>query len=158
MNHVITSALSDAARTQVGKALQGALVDLVDLSLVAKQLHWNVVGPGFRSVHLQLDEVVQLARQHSDTVAERAAAIGVSPDGRAATVSDTSGIAHAPQGPVSDTETVAVLVAALQAVVIRMRERIDATADDDPVSQDLLIAVTADLEKYSWMAQAESLV
>ena len=52
-------------------------------SLVAKQVHWNVVGPRFRSVHLQLDEVVDTARQHADTVAERASAIGVSPDGRA---------------------------------------------------------------------------
>jgi len=48
---------------------------LLDLSLLAKQVHWNVVGPRFRSVHLQLDDVVTTARQHSDTVAERAAAL-----------------------------------------------------------------------------------
>lgn len=93
----IKSPLPDTDRKVVGEALQGALVDLVDLSLVAKQLHWNVVGARFRSVHLQLDEVVALARLHADTVAERAAAIGVSPDGRAKTVADTSGISTSPR-------------------------------------------------------------
>src|SRR5690349_15609658 len=83
---VVKSPLSDTDLKTVGDALQGALVDLLDLSLVAKQVHWNVVGPRFRSVHLQLDDVVDTARQHSDTVAERASAIGVNPDGRAATI------------------------------------------------------------------------
>ncbi|WP_405016784.1 DNA starvation/stationary phase protection protein [Kitasatospora sp. NBC_00070] len=152
----IKSPLPDADRKVVGEALQGALVDLVDLSLVAKQLHWNVVGPRFRSVHLQLDEVVALARLHADTVAERAAAIGISPDGRAKTVADTSGIATSPEGQVVDSAAVGTLVEALAAVITRMRGRIDATADADPVSQDILIGLTADLEKYSWMAQAEN--
>ncbi|GAA2748464.1 DNA starvation/stationary phase protection protein [Kitasatospora cinereorecta] len=152
----IKSPLPDSDRKVVGEALQGALVDLVDLSLVAKQLHWNVVGPRFRSVHLQLDEVVALARLHADTVAERAAAIGVSPDGRAVTVAATSGIATAPEGSVSDSATVGALVAGLGAVITRMRGRIEATAAADPISQDILIGLTADLEKYSWMAQAEN--
>ncbi|MEV6209961.1 DNA starvation/stationary phase protection protein [Kitasatospora sp. NPDC051914] len=153
--YAINSPLPDADRTVVGEALQGALVDLVDLSLVAKQLHWNVVGPRFRSVHLQLDEVVALARVHADTVAERAAAIGVSPDGRSRTVAETSGITAPDAGRIQDTDTVATLVAALGAVIGRMRTRIDATGEPDPVSQDILIGLTADLEKYSWMAQAE---
>ncbi|KQV21701.1 MULTISPECIES: Dps family protein [unclassified Kitasatospora] len=152
----IKSPLPDTDRKVVGEALQGALVDLIDLSLVAKQLHWNVVGPRFRSVHLQLDEVVALARLHSDTVAERAAAIGSSPDGRAKTVADTSGISTSPEGQVVDSAAVGTLVEALAAVITRMRGRIDATAEADPVSQDILIGLTADLEKYSWMAQAEN--
>ncbi len=77
---VVKSPLSETDRKTVGGRLQGALVDLLDLSLVAKQVHWNVVGPRFRSVHLQLDDVVDTARQHSDTVAERASALGVNPD------------------------------------------------------------------------------
>lgn len=149
------SALPDKARQVTGDALQGALVDLLDLSLVAKQAHWNVVGPRFRSIHLQLDEVVSLARIAADTVAERAAAIGVSPDGRAATVSKESGIATFPSGYISDTDVVRVLIAALEAVVVRMRKRVADTAEPDPVSQDVLIGIRADLEKCAWMFQAE---
>ncbi|MEC4015907.1 Dps family protein [Streptomyces sp. H27-D2] len=153
---VVKSPLSDGDRRIVGEALQGALVDLVDLSLVAKQVHWNVVGPRFRSVHLQLDEVVDTARLHADTVAERASAMGVSPDGRAATVAKTSGIGTVKGGWIDDTDAVQGLVAALHAVVVRMRERIAATGDPDPVSQDIFIGITGDLEKHHWMFQAEN--
>ncbi|KOG40365.1 Dps family protein [Streptomyces decoyicus] len=153
---VVKSTLSDEDRGVVGTALQGALVDLVDLSLVAKQVHWNVVGPRFRSVHLQLDDVVASARQHADTVAERASAIGVSPDGRAGTVAKTSGISEITDGWIKDVDVVQAMVEALSAVIGRMRERIVATEDPDPVSQDIFIGLTADLEKHHWMFQAEA--
>ncbi|WP_432247586.1 Dps family protein [Streptomyces sanyensis] len=153
---VVKSPLSETDLKAVGEALRGALVDLVDLALVAKQVHWNVVGPRFRSVHLQLDEVVDTARQHSDTVAERASAIGVNPDGRAGTVAAQSAIGTVPEGWIQDTDAVKALVDALGAVIGRMRERIEATERPDPVSQDILISLTADLEKHAWMFQAES--
>jgi starvation-inducible DNA-binding protein len=154
--YVVKSPLTDADLKTVSEALQGALVDLVDLSLVAKQIHWNVVGPRFRSVHLQLDEVVDTARLHSDTVAERASTLGVSPDGRAATVATSSGIGVTPDGWVRDTDAVGALVDALAAVIERMRERVGATGEADPVSQDIFIGITADLEKHHWMFQAEN--
>ncbi|MEU8519316.1 DNA starvation/stationary phase protection protein [Streptomyces sp. NBC_01216] len=153
---VVKSSLSETELKTVGNALQGALVDLVDLSLVAKQVHWNVVGPRFRSVHLQLDEVVATARQHSDVVAERASAVGVNPDGRAASVASGSAIGDVPAGWIKDAEAVKILVDALGAVIARMRERIEATDAPDPVTQDILIGLTADLEKHAWMFQAES--
>ncbi|GAA2934467.1 MULTISPECIES: DNA starvation/stationary phase protection protein [Streptomycetaceae] len=153
---VVKSPLSEGDRKVVGDALQGALVDLIDLSLAAKQVHWNVVGPRFRSVHLQLDEVVDTARQHSDTVAERASAIGVNPDGRSRTLAKTTAIDSVPDGWIKDVDAVRALVDALRVVIDRMRERVEATADPDPVSQDILITLTADLEKHAWMFQAES--
>jgi starvation-inducible DNA-binding protein len=110
----VKSTLPDDARQVTGDALQSTLVDLVGLSLIGKQAHWNLVGPRFRSIHLQLDEVVTAARDFSDTVAERAAALG------------------------------------------RLRERIEATEKADPVSQDLLIGITAELEKQRWMFDAEN--
>ncbi|MFI6038323.1 Dps family protein [Streptomyces sp. NPDC051315] len=154
--YVVKSPLSDPALETVSEALQGALVDMIDLALVAKQVHWNVVGPRFRTVHLQLDEVVASARTHSDTVAERASALGVPPDGRAATVAAGSGIDAVSEGWVKDTDAVGALVAALGAVITRMRERVGATEDADPVTQDLFIGITADLAKHHWMFQAEN--
>jgi starvation-inducible DNA-binding protein len=72
----VKSPLDAQARTTTGTALQGALVDLIDLSLQAKQAHWNLVGKNFRSLHLQLDDVVATARDHSDILAERAITVG----------------------------------------------------------------------------------
>lgn len=154
---VVKSPLPDQSSKIVGEALQGALVDLVDLSLVAKQVHWNVIGPRFRSIHLQLDEVVSAARSASDKVAERASAIGVSPDGRAGTVAKTSGIDTVTDGWVKDGDVVSIMVAALEAVIARMRERIAATEEPDLVTQDLIIGITRELEKAHWMFQAENL-
>jgi len=49
--------------------LQKVLTDVTALSLVGKQLHWNITGEGFRSLHLYLDEVVDIAREASDAIA-----------------------------------------------------------------------------------------
>lgn len=153
--YAVKSTLPDTTLKVVGEALQGALVDLVDLSLVAKQTHWNILGPRFRSVHLQLDDVVTTARTHADTVAERAAALGISPDGRAATVARGSGVAAVPEGWQQDSDAIHGMVAALAAVIARLRERLDAVGEVDAVSQDVLIQVTKELEKHHWMFQAE---
>ncbi len=135
----ITSPLDDGARDITGRALQDTVVDLVDLSLVAKQAHWNLVGRQFRDVHLHLDELVDTARTYTDNAAERAAAIGVSPDGRARTVAGTSGIPEFPQGWVSDRDTVLTIFEAVDAAVQRLRPRIEETDKSDPVTQDLFI-------------------
>ena len=151
----IKSPLSAADKEITGNALQATLVDLVDLSLIAKQAHWNVVGANFRSVHLQLDELVATARQYSDEVAERANAIGVSPNGKAKTVVASSGIPEYPDNWQSVESTIAAIVDILAALIERLRGRIDETDKSDLVTQDLLIALTQELEKAHWMWQAQ---
>lgn len=153
---VVKSTLPDDARRVACDALQETLVDLLGLSLIGKQAHWNIVGPRFRSIHLQLDEVVATARAHSDTVAERCAALGVPPDGRPETVAARFTLPSPKEGWVRDGEVVQVLVDSLEAAIGRLRERIEATDGPDPVTQDLLIAITADLEKQRWMFDAEN--
>ncbi|MET9144641.1 MULTISPECIES: Dps family protein [unclassified Streptomyces] len=153
---VISSPLPDKEREIAGDALQATLADLLDLSLVAKQAHWNLFGPRFRSIHQQLDEVVATAREYADTVAERAAALGVAPDGRAATIAATSGVPGFPEGWTKDTAVVEILVRTFSTVIERVRQRIEDTGRADAVTQDLLIGLTAELEKQSWMFQAEN--
>lgn len=152
----ITSPLGDAERDATGAVLQATLVDLVDLSLIAKQAHWNVVGQNFRSAHLQLDELVSAARQYVDEVAERANAIGISPNGKAKTVVESSGIPEYPDNWQSAENTVTAIVDILGEVIKRLRDRIDETEKTDPVTQDLLIAIAAELEKQHWMWQAQT--
>ena len=151
----MTSPLSDAAKAATGAALNRVLADLIDLSLVGKQAHWTLVGRGFRSLHLQLDEVVDAVRIHADDVAERAVTIGVTPDGRAKTVAADSALPEHPTGWVKDTDVVDYFVTTLSTAIGRLREAIKETEEHDVVSQDLLIGITADLEKTMWMFQAE---
>ncbi|AZP21694.1 DNA starvation/stationary phase protection protein [Streptomyces aquilus] len=153
---VVKSTLPDAAREVAGEALQSTLVDLLGISLVGKQAHWNIVGPRFRSIHLQLDEVVATARTYSDTVAERAAALGLPPDGRPETVAAAYALPGAKEGWLRDDEVVRLMVETLETAIGRLRDRIDATDKADPVTQDLLIGITAELEKQRWMFEAEN--
>ncbi len=76
--------------------LQRVLVDLVDLHLHGNQAHWNVTGRGFLDQHLQLDELVAVAREHSDTYAERLRALQAVPDGRTETVATTTDLSPYP--------------------------------------------------------------
>jgi starvation-inducible DNA-binding protein len=145
----------NAADQTVVKDLQAALVELVDLSLLGKQAHWNVVGPQFRSIHLELDEIVDLARLSSDRIAERLATVGAAPDGRAETVSTTSELPPFPDGFVPVTETVQRVNSTIEAISVRMKERIRRIGDEDPVSQDILIGTTDELEKAGWMLRSQ---
>ena len=152
----ITSTLTDSQQKVVATALQQALVDLIDLSLVTKQVHWAVVGPRFRSVHLALDEVVTDARTFTDEVAERMTAVGVMPDGRAATVAADSALADISKEFTSDEDVVDITAAALAATIKRLRKNIEKVGEADPVSEDLLISITGRLEQLHWMWQAQT--
>jgi starvation-inducible DNA-binding protein len=151
----VKSPLADADQKVAGEALQGALVDLIDLALVGKQAHWNLTGRHFKVVHEHLDELVDVARQYQDEVAERAVAIGVNPDGRARTVADRTKIPQLEAGHLADDKVVAAVTDVLAQVIGRFREWIKATDEPDPVTQDLLIETTAALEKQHWMFQAQ---
>ncbi|MEV5825285.1 DNA starvation/stationary phase protection protein [Spirillospora sp. NPDC052242] len=152
----IKSPLTESAQKVAGNALQGALVDLIDLALVAKQAHWNLIGRNFKVVHEHLDEVVDLARQSQDDVAERAVAIGVNPDGRARTVADRSELPQLEAGYLADDKVVSAVTDVLAQIIGRFRERIAETDEPDPVTQDLLIGITHELEKQHWMFQAQT--
>lgn len=153
--NAVKSPLSDAARKVTGEALQGSLIDLIDLSLQAKQAHWNLIGHRFRSLHLQLDEVVAMARTHADTVAERAVAVGMNPDGRSATVAADTTSPQLGAGYISDENTVAGFIDIFASVTRRFRERLGSVAEADPVTENLLEEVLHDLEKMYWMFQAQ---
>jgi starvation-inducible DNA-binding protein len=151
----ITSPLSADATKVTGEALQSTLVDLIDLSLLGKQAHWNVVGPLFKTVHEHLDEVVDTARTYSDEVAERAVALGVNPDGSAGTVANESPLRPLAVTWVSTDDAVAAIVDALDTITSRLRERIAVLDEADLVTQDLVIEITDAIEQHRWMFSAQ---
>jgi starvation-inducible DNA-binding protein len=140
---------------QAGADLQQTLVDLVDLSLQAKQLHWNVTGPLFKPLHQLLDDFTAEYREWSDTVAERLAAIQVAPDGRVATVGRDSQVEPLPAGRIADRDVPHMLYDRLSGVTSRARERMQRLGDLDLASQDVLIEIVRGLEKQKWMVDVE---
>jgi starvation-inducible DNA-binding protein len=96
--------LDEHPRRESGNELQATLIELIDLSLIGEQLHWNIFGRPFPSLHEQLDELVDTWRDLADTVAERAVALGIAPDGQAGTVNVNSDIRPVAAGAL-DTDT-----------------------------------------------------
>lgn len=157
MSSKVTTATTKSTAPKESRAvvdrLQSALVDLLDLSLQGKQAHWNIQGPHFRSVHLQLDDVIDDVRLWSDEVAERIATIGFTPDGRAATIAADSQVDAIDGGTLGTDKVIQQFDERLHAA----SERIKAGFDDleaDQVSQDLMISVAAGLDKHAWMFRA----
>jgi starvation-inducible DNA-binding protein len=142
-------------RDEVGRELQATLVELIDLSLVGKQLHWTVVGPSFRPLHLHLDELVGSWRDLFDTVAERAVAIGFVPDGQAKTVETGSELEPVEPAALEDHVVVRELTHRIADVSERIRARMDRLGEIDLVSRDVLIEVVRALEKQQWMLRAQ---
>ncbi|WP_244929190.1 DNA starvation/stationary phase protection protein [Nocardioides sp. W7] len=146
------------ASAQLAAHLQQLLVDLTDLHLQGKQAHWNVVGLNFRDLHLALDEVVDAAREFSDTVAERMRAIYAAPDARAATVAERTSLATFPADEVNTSQTVDLIAAALYAVAGTARRIHDEVDAEDPTSADILHAILERLEQLAWMIDSENRV
>jgi starvation-inducible DNA-binding protein len=148
--------LRHVERAALGNELQAALTVLIDLSLLGKQAHWNVTGPHFRPLHLQLDEMIDAWRAAADAVAERAVALGHAPDGRAATVAARSELGSLPDGPLPDHVVVGAFTRLLTEAVGIVRERMDRIEDVDTVTADLLHGVVAGLEENLWMIRVQA--
>jgi starvation-inducible DNA-binding protein len=136
--------------------MQAVLVDLIELHLQGKQAHWNVVGKNFRDLHLQLDEIVDTAREASDTIAERIRALQATPDGRSSTIAATTTLPAFPEGERSTTDVVDLVTDRIAATVATLRGVHDEVDADDPSSADLLHAIIDDLEKFTWMVSVEN--
>ncbi|MEX2194299.1 MAG: DNA starvation/stationary phase protection protein [Thermoleophilaceae bacterium] len=142
-------------REQVAHELEATLHELIDLSLIGKQLHWAVIGPLFRPLHLHLDELVDSWRELADTVAERAVALGYVPDGQANVVAARSPLTPVVQAPLEDHVVVRQLTNRIATVSELARTRLDRLGEADPASQDVLIDVVRALEEQQWMLRVQ---
>ena len=144
------------ASAELGDALQNVLVQLLDLQLIGKQIHWNVVGPNFRDLHQNLDEIVDIARRGSDEIAERMRALHITPDGLAATITKYTKLEQPVNTEILTTDAVDMVVKALQSTVGIIREVHDPVDDADPTTADILHQYIADLEQQAWFISAET--
>jgi starvation-inducible DNA-binding protein len=142
-------------REGTGRELEAVLHELINLALIGKHLHWAVVGPRSRPLHLYLDELVDSWRELGDTVAERAAALGFVPDGQLPAIAAGSQLTPVPPGAVEDHVVVRELTRRVADVSERVRARLEPLGDVDLASQDVLIEVVRELEKQQWLLRVQ---
>jgi starvation-inducible DNA-binding protein len=153
--HLLPPLAAPHDRKVIREELQRTLAQLINLSLVGKQFHWSVVGPGSRPVHLHLDELVDSWRALADAVAERAAALGVAVDGQALTVAGSSWFGPVPVGPVESRIAVWEMARRVAEVAEEVRFRLAPVGEVDVVSQSVLLDVVRTLEKQQWLLRVQ---
>ncbi|MDH6193906.1 starvation-inducible DNA-binding protein [Mycobacterium frederiksbergense] len=144
------------ATPELSGHLQQVLVDLIELGLQGKQAHWNVVGTNFRDLHLQLDELVDFAREGSDTIAERMRALDAVPDGRSDAVAATTTLPEFPGYERNTGEVVELISVRIYAAVATLRGVHDSVDAADPSTADILHQLIDGLEKLAWLIKSEN--
>jgi starvation-inducible DNA-binding protein len=146
--------MSNKEGEEVASLLQKALSRYNDLHLTLKHVHWNVVGPNFIGVHEMIDPQVELVRGYADEAAERIATLGKSPLGTpGAIINDRTWDDYS-----VERDTVQAHLAALDlvytGVIEDTRKSIERVGDLDPITEDMLIAHSTELEKFQWFVRA----
>lgn len=151
----IRTSLEPEAQQRVGELLQPVLVDLIELSLTGKQLHWTVVGPRFKVVHEHLDELIAEYREHSDELAEYLATIGIVPDGRAVRIAGDSPVDPVEAAYLDDAKVLELMADRIERLAKDVRGRIRQAGELDPGAEDLLVNLLRTLDKQLWMVSAQ---
>ena len=144
------------ARTDALSHLDASIVELVDLSLIGKQLHWSVVGPQFLQLHRYFDELADSWRAFADELAERVRAIGAWPDAQARSLVE-SNIPPLTRGSINSLVAACELANRVSLVTERLRSRVLEIGDRDLVSHDALVSVLGGLEQQLWILTAHVL-
>jgi starvation-inducible DNA-binding protein len=134
--------------------LQQRLVALIDLQLTLKHVHWNVVGPTFIGVHEMLDPQVDGVRKMVDEVAERIATMGGEPNGLAGHLVESRDWSDYSLNRATVPEHLGALDIVYTGVITSHREALEELEELDPVTQDIFIDQTQDLEMYQWFVRA----
>jgi starvation-inducible DNA-binding protein len=135
----------------VADDLQSLLVEVIDLSLTSKQANWILGRPVFDPLSAELDDLAAEAWEWADAVGARLAVMGVAPDGRVGTVAEQVRFASFPDGFVDEAEAVALIVLRLNEMIEQCPRRIAPLRERDPVSENLLLGMTAGLVNHRWV-------
>lgn len=136
------------------KTLQDRLNALNDLALTLKHIHWNVVGPHFIAVHTMLDPQVDAVRLMVDETAERIATLGGSPCGTPGELVRQRSWDDYSVGRSDALAHLRALDLVYSGVIEAHRAAIESTEEPDPVTQDMLIEQSAQLEQFQWFVRA----
>ena len=153
-NHYGVPGLGESDSAKVAESLQDRLHALNDLHLTLKHIHWNVVGPHFIAVHEMLDPQVDTVREFADQVAERIATLGGSPVGTPGKLVEQRSWNEYSIGRAGAIEHLGALDLVYQGVISSHREAIELAGDLDPITEDLLIGQSGQLEQYHWFVRA----
>lgn len=140
---------------KVEAELRPLQMDMIALALQGKQLHWNLEGRQFMSIHMQLDTIVNDARAWVDELAERLVALGVPAEGQPADVARESSLEELPKGSISDGQALSLIMERVSRLAAKSRSCANNLGSIDIGSQDLCLDILRGMEKHYWMLRAQ---
>jgi starvation-inducible DNA-binding protein len=155
-NNFITPALDEISAHKVIEQLQFALSALNDWALTLKHAHWNVTGPSFIAVHEMLDPQIDKVREAADTIGERIATLGGSPDGRSERIAKDFAktdfnLGNYPiDGQAGTQEHLQALDQAATPLILGLRDAIEKIDSLDLISSNIVQDIVQDLEFDQW--------
>lgn len=154
-HHYAPAGMEPGQAEKIGSILQERLSSLIDLALTLKHVHWNVVGSDFISIHEMMDSQTDSVRDMVDETAERISTLGGVAGGLLGQVREhRSADDDYPLGRASAAAHLGALDAVYEHIGSGHREAIDQMSSLDPVTEDLLISQTAQLEMNHWFIRA----
>jgi starvation-inducible DNA-binding protein len=142
-------------RAEMITVLNEQLADTFDMFSLVKQAHWNVKGPQFIALHRLFDEIAEGLLEYVDTIGERAAALGGMAMGTVRMAADSTRLTSYPTNIVDSMGTVNAIadrLATLAASTRRAEDRAEEAHDMD--TNDMLIEISRDLDKWLWFLEA----
>lgn len=133
------------------ESLQVLVGNLTLLQIKAKNYHWNVTGESFYGDHHTFDGLADLVEDWIDTIAERMRALQESVDARAALYLESMWFSEGDH-EIDRDDMVGGMVSTLETVATHLYSMIrDA---DNPVTQNILQDLCADLEKQAYFLRS----
>lgn len=142
-------------RRRIVTRLNALLASSIDLSLQAKQAHWNTRGPSFIALHELYDKVHDAAEEASDLLAERVAALGGVAEGTLQAVAKGTELAKYPLSLTGEASHLSQVADALARVSADTRKAVDMFDQlGDPASADIATEVVRSADQYLWFVEA----
>jgi starvation-inducible DNA-binding protein len=147
--------LSENIRARSLQLLNKHLAAAIDLHSQVKQAHWNVRGSAFIAIHELFDKIADQVEGYSDTLAERAAALGGTAEGTAQVAVQRSFLVPYALGIADQKEHIFAVSAALAAFGQSARNAIgDVAGYGDADTADVLTEISRRIDQQLWLVEA----
>jgi starvation-inducible DNA-binding protein len=135
--------------------LNARLADSIDIRSQVKWAHWNLKGLHFIQLHELFDSVSSHLDEHSDTIAERAAALGGVANGTVREAAAKSGLKEADLTASDGFSMLKFLVHNVAHHANALRTAVQESGDlGDAITADLFTQLTRELDKDLWFLEA----
>lgn len=143
------------ARKELIELLNQQLADASDLFTQTKQAHWNVKGMDFMQLHLLFDDLAKIARNQSDTIAERVGALGGLALGTARLAAANSTLPEYPTDVVEGKEVTTLMAERWAAYGASTRAAIRRSGElDDPTTEDLFTELSREIDESLYFLES----